>query len=131
MTTKELIAALKKLRLKAESPTECNCAPECGNEITHIMEGITKLRLMAPALCASVEALAAALDPNQRENGDLVFQVRVSGHGARPHSPKEVALSLIYVWQKATWAEGDPLVRVRLEESTEARATVPDVKEKE
>ncbi len=72
---------------------------------------------IAEELVASQEALS----PKQRENGDLVFQVRVSNHGARPYPPREVALRLVSDWEQKAWDEGQPLVRVRLEEPTALR----------
>ena len=62
--------------------------------------------------------LEEELSPRQRENGDLVFQVCVSNYGPRPYSAREVARRLVSDWEQRVWDEGQPLVRVRLEEST-------------
>ena len=66
---------------------------------------------------ARVKELEAALRPRQDDNGDLIFQVRVRGIGAKPDSPRHVACELATEMERgARYRYYSPEILVAVEE---------------
>lgn len=56
--------------------------------------------------------------PGQREDGSLVFSVRVRGIGAKPYSPKELAYRLCQRWSEVVrMMETNPLAEVEINDT--------------